>query len=586
MNSRALSSRAFAEFNLGRYERALALFRQAGLPVYAAHCLQSLGRPAEAAAELKREARRRPGRGVWLELGRVLRAQGRLSEAAAALRRAGAKADLSELLRQRAQACAGAARLKLLEEAARLAPGGPACAELAGALAARSRRLPHARAAVLLRRAMALAPRDLSLRRELSELLRLRARLGGGEKALREALRLDPLNPEARKDVVDLLRPGLAHGGPDEVLRGARGLVNGDPGLRRDLRRALEREARLLKSASRRGDAFRELVAAGDYERAFALGESILDDGPTLHDLRAFVNPWDSDELPKLRARHVELLSALLSAGKGGPWPWMCRGFLLGREGLEDFEKLRRWPLKRYGWMYYRAGQQSLCQRRYAEAVRRLRLAARHRPADWRVHGYLAEARLCLGEGERALEEMEKARALAPAGELRDVLAWRGLFALWLGRYEEARELLQWAAALGGEHARAWLGGALLMLGKTREALAELRRALSEEPRNREGRVWLGEALRLLGRHKEAVLELSRPPLGMWALFNRALSRRALGDGKGFDEDCAAIAPSVLRRVAERAGLDPALKAEALEAGLKQARGFRHDDYAYDLWLK
>ncbi len=141
-----------------------------------------------------------------------------------------------------------------------------------------------------------------------------------------------------------------------------------------------------------------------------------------------------------------------------------------------------------------------------------------------------------------------------------------------------------------------WRGGAHLMLGDFRKALADLDQAIDTDPQDLEAHLWRGEAYRLMGRHPEAVRDLDRAiALDIrygWGYVNRALLRFALGDEQGMAADFAMIPRDV---IAAARGVDAAEPGEVpapeamrriLESALARAKGIRRpEDYLNRIWM-
>lgn len=431
-----------------------------------------------------------------------------------------------------------------------------------------------------LRAALAFSPDDRETRRKLAELLRARAlaemfarRLERAERLFRAVLRCDPLDAAACLSLASVM--SAAGRAPEEkaLLRRAVGMSQGALTL---------------------GDRFKALMKLRRYKEAVATAERILDGNPGLPDVRGFWDPWDWDERVSREERRRELraFERALGPKPRGPWLHYYRGSLSGPEGLENFKLLAGYPAKRYGWMYFKAGSAALTAADFAQAAAWFKRALAARPVDWRAHCFLAETYLCLRKPEAAFAEMDRALRAAPKGEAGQVLAWRGAFELWLGRYRQAIVLLDKAAALGAQCAFCWKGAALLKLGKPAEALVELDRTLQLYPLDFEAYVWRGEAKRELGLYREALKDLDEhavndpdkaTPMWLWALFNRALVKAALGDRPGMAADFEAIPAFVIRHIQEKTGLTKA--EEILEAGLRLSRGFRRDEYRQAIWM-
>lgn len=582
----------------------------------------------QAVAVAPRDARSRRRLGELLhQRGMDHQTGGRMDAAESSLRAALAlqprdvksRHRLLELLRLRAQALLDAGRSDLARRTLRRALAVEPKDREARRLLLELLREPKDERA--LRRALAFEPRDNESRRLLVELLRARleAALAGSPArtaaAARAALAFSRNDREARLRLATLLRArGLDAlfarqvGRAEALFRLVLRCDPGDPSACLSLAAAsaaagrvaaekawLRRAAALARRRGALGEEFKALMKLRRGKDAVAVAERILDRRPALADIRCFWDPWEWDE----RAPREELLRELdafersLGPKPRGPWLHYYRGFLSGPQGLAHFERLDAFPAERYGWMYFRAASAALLAGEFERAAAWFRRCLAGEPADWRAHCFLAEAYLCLGRRADAFAEMDLALRAAPESEAGQVLAWRGAFDLWLGRYEEALALLDRAAALGAQCAFCWRGAALLKLGRADEALAELDRTLAMFPLDFEAYVWRGEAKRALGRPREALEDLDEraakdrdlaTPVWLWARFNRALAKAALGDQPGMRAEFAAIPAAVVDHLRAKTGLeDPQA---LLEAGLRLSRGFRRDEYGQAIWMR
>ncbi len=461
------------------------------------------------------------------------------------------------------------------------------------------------------------APRSLKLQRRLSRIaaawgrrqLSL-GRSGPGEKALRLALSLSPKDDAVRRDIAGMLRArALAPEVPNapsrfpEAIRAWRDVLEMDPrdgAARLSLSLLLrwtgrpEEEARELRravepgSALKPADRFKALMRLGRCAEATRLAERILDVGATLADLRAFWDPWEKDNRPDREAPLTDLRAL---DGAPAPWRQFYLGCLAGPRGLRHFDAIPGG--RRYRWMHYSAAMEALFSGDFRMAVSSFNTALRHKPLDWRAHGYLAEAYACVDEPALARREMARGSAAAPRIERAQALAWRGELDLWLGDYARALVHTTRARAMGAPFAGGWRGAALLKLGRRKEALAQLDDALRLYPNDHEARLWRAEAKRELGRCLESLEDLGTVTRQhrVWILFNSALAKHALGDDAGMKADFGSLPAEVVERVRRAIGangtrpLDSRETAQALEAGLRLARGFRRGEYAQSVWL-
>ncbi|MBI3554317.1 MAG: tetratricopeptide repeat protein [Elusimicrobia bacterium] len=503
-----------------------------------------------------------------------------------------------------------------------------------------------------LRRALRFEPRARGLRRELAELLACRGqalfyegrlepagRLGrqalgldagnvsalmlrgqaclaagrfdAAERALRRALKTEPDNAralrlcgqayqsagrleEAAEQYVRLLEtaPG------DVNAHMALSAIAESTGKARAAAALLAKAVRLDRGEIGSRERFSALMRLGRCREAIRLAEGRLDAGPSRAELQAFADPWDAapwdlDErlMRRMRLSKLRLVErAMGRRGEGLPWLHFYRGHL--NLGLEHFDRLAAFPLKRYGWMYYKAGAAALFLGRFDKAVPWLESAVRHRPVDWRAHGFLAEANLCLRRPAAAHEEMRRALRAAPKSDAGQVLAWWGAMDLWRGNYRRALRRLDRAVKKGAQWAFCWKAAALLKLGRTRRALDLLDFTLSHYPRDPEARLWRGEAKRELGLYREALQDLDvDTALGIWASINRALVKLGLNDSAGMASDFAALPSSLVEYVKAKIGLgsQAAVGLKEMEAILRSAlrlsHGYRREIYGHPIWM-
>ncbi len=550
-------------------------------------------------AEKVRLLRRRVGAAVT---------EGRLARAENALRRAllsgpgdkGVGRQFAEVLLMREKAAESlrhAARLRKAEKV-RLLRRRVGAAVTEGRLA---------RAENALRRALLSGPGDKGVVRQLAEVLLMRekaaeslrhaARAAKGEKvrALLEQLKAAGqayLTAGRIKQAKALLARMIKLEAADARAYLIAGGILFSSGAVARGRALIETALRLDRGELTPGEKFAALMKIGRYKAAIAAAERLLDGRPSLADIRALRDPWDWDDRP-LGDRKRELLKLERALGKaGGPWLPYYRADLRGPEELRQFDKLKKLPAKRYGWMFSKAGLAMLCAGRFPEAESWLRGALSYKTVDWRTRGFLAEALLCLRRPNEAFAQMQRALPEAPADEAGQVVAWRGALDLWLGRYESAVKRFDSALRLGAPYALSWRAAALLKLGRTEEALAQLDEALELYPRDLEAYVWRGEAKRALGRYRDALTDLNEPtlagadratPIWLWALFNRALVKGALGDSAGLKADFNAI-PAYIRDYIQRKTGHTEME-RILEAGLELSRGYRREEYKQAIWM-
>ncbi|UPT75016.1 MAG: hypothetical protein M0D55_04690 [Elusimicrobiota bacterium] len=299
-------------------------------------------REKAALAELHRRALASVGAGRFAEAERTYRRALRLSP-----RDAEAAKGLDGVLRSRARSAASAGRLAAADALLREALArSPRDAELRGERALIAARRGDVR-------------RALSFRPASGEVLLLcaEARLAGGreaeaEKLLRRVPAGDPAEAKARKRLAAILRArAIAHDVPNAPLRRERArraweeVVRADPedGAARVSLSLLERwtgtaqgeraylgEAVAPGRSLSRPERFMALMRLGRFAEAVGLAEAALDDGMTLADFRAFIDPWEKDNRPDRTAPQTDV-AALDAALRDAPGPW--RAFYLGSLG-------------------------------------------------------------------------------------------------------------------------------------------------------------------------------------------------------------------------------------------------------------
>lgn len=337
---------------------------------------------------------------------------------------------------------------------------------------------------------------------------------------------------------------------------------------------------------------FGALLRLGKYEQAFDLGESLLDAGPTLDDYKEFGAPWRWAPLEHFQSPHLTMLDKIIEKNLDSPWAYYYCGSLRGGySGLAEFARIDRFPVSRYGWMHLRMGLAHLNLGLFRGAIKCLQVAIRHKPVNWIGYGYLAEANLCLGRRAAAFREFERAMAAAPAGDFAAVMAWRAEIRLWLGQYQKALRELEESSRKGCPASHCWRGAALLKLGRPREALKSLDQAIGAAIHDAEAYVWRAETKYRLGMYREALEDLSREPIGLWARVIRALVRAKLDDGEGMRQDFDKIPEFVISYLRRKAGFDVERElmaremAALLETALRLARGVRRDGYEQAVWM-
>ena len=341
---------------------------------------------------------------------------------------------------------------------------------------------------------------------------------------------------------------------------------------------------------------FCALARLGRYAEAFEEGRRLAKGGLSPLEADVLAYPWRrrrGGAAPSAAgAKDVSALRALARKAPRDPWPKLYLLQLLERPGGASSAKRRAElsvliprPLR---WMRLSLARQAMRERDLEGAAREYGLAAGGtRPADWRAHGFEAEALICLGRAEEGLSRLDEAARAAGAAERGEALSWKGEMLLWLGRYDEALAALDEAAAVGARFSWCWRGAAKLLLGRPQEALADVERGLQAHPRDAEAVCWRAECLRSLGRAAEAAAALDAAPSSgdtrewTWHLVNRALARRDLGDASGARADLSAIQGPAAGWLEGRPG---GRSLEGLEALLRAAKGFRRpEEYGFRL---
>lgn len=384
-----------------------------------------------------------------------------------------------------------------------------------------------------------------------------------------------------------------------------------------EMRRVLNR-ARRLSSAQQDVPSLvgrlRLALCLGRCAEAAGLGESILDRTRRFEDLNPLYRPAliDLDDFKGYRIsvaykraikRAFEKHIALRPKSPWGYYYYRQFGdkFAGGDREWEAhawcLEKLRTFPLRRYGWMRYHMGLDLLYEHDFPAAVEQLKLAMRYsKGEDWRSQCLIGEAFLCQGDLPAALAAFSAAWRRALPQYRGYVMAWRGEVLLWAGRYKEALKVLHDVMEGGSPVplAACWKGGALLKLGRYREALGVLETAVAT-PSDQEARVWLSEALYRLGRWRQALREadsvkrISVVP-NFYGRVVAGLARGALGDAAGMRREYGRVPREVLAYVRQKkalgAGNSAACVRQTLEAVLELSRGVRRGNYETAVWMR
>lgn len=308
-------------------------------------------------------------------------------------------------------------------------------------------------------------------------------------------------------------------------------------------------------------------LAAQNYKKAFALADDFL--------------------ILRRDQRGIDLLAAAFKSCPGAhkppnsPWGNFFSFCLIEDAGDEvkaghALEKFADLP-KPYAWMRYYRGSFRLHRKADLSALSDFRAAAKSAPDMWKARAYEAEILLCRGSLPKALAVFDELLEELQMGAHAEALAWRGALQLWAGEYSDAFDDLNRAVELTTQYAVGWRAGALVKLGRAKQALADL---FQVDPSDQEARVWRAEALRALGRKKEALLELApligdSPIPNFWAQANAAL---AGGDAQKL---YAAVDPKIRAFIR----LNDPLKFFA--RGLELGKGLRVPDrYLGAIWMR
>jgi len=352
---------------------------------------------------------------------------------------------------------------------------------------------------------------------------------------------------------------------------------------------------------------FSALMCARRYHEAFRLGEEILA-RDCLSNPNYFLWPW-REKVPSRYSEQrfrfcKEELASLRDSARSGEFPhWfaLCRGILLGdlnrrQEALREHDLIAALRPARYVWMRHPFVMFPLLAEDYEGTIAICRPALKLMPGAWWIRCRMAEALLLKGDAPGALREFKRAAAGAEAETRNNVLTWHGEALLWLGRYREARDMLDEAVRGGaGLFVFGWRGAARLKLGDFEGALSDLDKAISLDATDLEAFVWRGEAHLRMGRPDEAMADLDRAVAidgnCWWGYVDRGLTRQALGDEKGLAADYSRVPADVVSSVRADLGLpEGRLTADAmakvLEECLKRAKGVRRwEGYLRPLWL-
>lgn len=377
--------------------------------------------------------------------------------------------------------------------------------------------------------------------------------------------------------------------------------------MRRVLRRAAQREP-VPDPGDVWGwlDFYKRAVRAADYEEAACIGERLLDFGFDLRVINVLRWPrfdthfqyhrlprayWDSMRRPLMR---------FVIDNPRSPWGgFFLRWFLPRGSGAAarlrrkaNAERLRAFPLKRYGWMRAELGKDQLIAGEFRSALADYRAALECFPEDWPSRFFLGEALLCLGHARRAQAVFNGALKSAGTRDFAEAAAWRGEMYLWTGDYSRALSVLDKACSASAREACVWKAGALLKLGRHSLARSILEAELRRQPGDLEAVIWLAESLWRLGRPKDALRALQRAESAGGHLYRtfirtvRALTFDEMGMRRARDREFKAIPVDVLNFVRRRWGKRSLDRRQTLESILDLSRGVRRDGYERAAWTR
>ncbi len=540
-------------FNSGRYAAAVQAFSEAerrsvsGADMMLGHALWSAGRRKESIAKFRRAAKRRPDdAGIRKALDDALRAMKR-SEGAAVVN-AQRNEDPPQV---GALNAAPTARIRS-KKSAFLRIQGDAWLNAD----------EPKRAIASFRGALALQPRDPWTLGKIAHALNRVGKHAAAEAAFKRAAALGDResslclakkwlargpDPRARRLLKNVAAPG---GGPDRNRLAAFLLLN----------RCVEaeKEGVLLLSSENDADI-----------HGFLLNPLLVGRGVTVpHDLLDHLRKAERDR-------------------PNDPWPTLFRLSILSYqkrkiEAVPVAEELRRRARGRDAWMRYQCGHLSLQtfdEVHAAEADFKAALGAT--PTLWRARAYLAEISLIRGNHRQAFRWMDELVDKSSGISLQNILAWRGLLYLWIGRYSTALKDLDRAVSGGAQFARTWRAGALVKLGRARDALPDLDLVLSPGNSEEEARLWRAEANLMLGDIRGALTDLNTllnsDPSSYWGRILRGLAHLRRGAAASARADLVHLTFSDGRTLSNILN-NPGAVTARLERELAVSRGVRRSD--------
>ena len=350
----------------------------------------------------------------------------------------------------------------------------------------------------------------------------------------------------------------------------------------------------------------REEIAGGSLDTAFAICESLLDQGPDAEGYELLIDLLDRRTLPGREANLSRLLEQVEDGARArqDPWRRYLRFVLLSRSSLHEEAFAASAELvdlpARYGWMRFDRAALLLWRLwAFDEAIREYEAVLATTPRFWKASACRAEVELCRGQEADAFALLDaciaRLRREESSLDVANAVVWAAELKLWVGRYADALGDLEEPAAGRHQLALGWRGAAHLLLGDPARALLDLDVAVALHPLDGEALVWRGEALAHLQRWGEAEADFERavgiqiPPL--WGLCGRALARARRGDAAGFWSDYERLPPRVVAFSRAKLGaprdrdLDAAIA--VLETLRADARGLRRPEaWLSPVWMR
>ena len=339
------------------------------------------------------------------------------------------------------------------------------------------------------------------------------------------------------------------------------------------------------------------------YDLAFETAENIID--APMHDrvLSRLWNPWGDRASAMPKIFFIDRLNALKRAKirkKFEHYRVFFRAALLfynnrREEAIREFKKMPKLSPERYGWMHFPIGWTYLYSCKFQSALNEFKQSVKSEVSRIPSMGRIGEIYICTGSFAKGFDEFAKALKVAAFEETAGLITWKGQMHLFTGDYKTAVKLLGKGAELGDDVAFCWRGAAYARMGRLKQALNDLDKAIKLFPTDLEARVWRAEVLRLSGKYEQSLKDINiviaADDKYVWAYFNRALIRSAMNDYKGMKEDFEKIDGNIIQFIENKlfAGKKPASMErmlKVLEEGCKVAMGNRRNDkYFYPIWM-